>query len=802
MTLASDIKYAARSLRRTPGITALAVLILALAIGANTALFSLLDAAVLRPLPFWQPNDLAGITQVRTETGEDAQVSALDYLDWRKQATSFSELAAWREWSQALTGLGDPEELGTVRVTANFFTTLGVAPMLGRSFHAEEDQEGRHHVALLSHGFWQQRLASDPAVVGRTLILDGSPFTVVGVMPAGFRFPDSDGVSLWTPMAFDSVELSRRTQRMFNVIGRLKAGTTVAAAQAELTTIGSRIALEDPRGTRGLSPRVSSSRDVLLPDSRVLLLLMSAVVLVLLIGCANVANLLLAKGAAQERGIAIRIALGASRAQVAGLALIESLILGLMSGALGLLFGVWLRDALLRLNPGMIPHWNPVTLDPTVLGFTLALSLAVALTAGMAPALRLRSAQVGSVLKQAPAAGSAGRGTVRARGLLVVSEISLAFVLAVGALLLVRTMQRLAEVEPGFRPNHLLAVNLSLSDTRYPEDARQREFFVRVLERVNGIPGVVSAAMVTTLPMNPVGIDYDLPLEVVGQPVTEEDRPRVDFRMASPRYFQTLGVGLLAGREFKAQDGPLAPRVMVINQTAARRLFANREPLGQEIEVPGGGRYAVVGIVHDVHHRGLEASPRPEMFVPFEQYYSHGNMSLVVRTVDEPATAAAAIAAQVHAIDRDQPVGVATPVTELIGASVSSRRFSTILLGSLASLGLLLAALGVYGVMAVSVSQRRAELGIRLALGAGPGTLMRMVVRQSMRFALIGILAGTVGAVVVTRWLTHLLYGVKPLDTLAMVGAALLLSVAALTAAILPARRAARVDPMVALRAE
>src|SRR5262245_53809550 len=295
MTLGNEIKHAARSLRRTPGITALAVVILALAIGANTALFSLLDAALLRPLPFWHPDDLAVVTQIRTETGEDAQVSALDYLDWKNQATSFSELAAWREWSHALTGMGDPEELGTVRVTANLFTTLGVAPMLGRSFHAEEDKQGGNRVALLSHGFWQQRWASDPGVVGRSLVLDGIPYTIVGVMPAGFRFPDSDGISLWTPMAFDSIELSRRTQRMFNVIGRLQAGTTLASVQAELGTIASRIALEDPRGSRGMSTRVSSARDVLLPDTRVLLLLMSSVVLVLLIGCANVANLLLAK---------------------------------------------------------------------------------------------------------------------------------------------------------------------------------------------------------------------------------------------------------------------------------------------------------------------------------------------------------------------------------------------------------------------------------------------------------------------------------------------------------------------------
>jgi predicted permease len=529
---------------------------------------------------------------------------------------------------------------------------------------------------------------------------------------------------------------------------------------------------------------------------------MSAVGLVLLIGCANVANLLLAKGASQERGIAIRMALGASRAQVVGLALLESLMLGLVSGALGLLFGVWLRDALLRLNPGLIPHWNRVALDPTVLGFTLTLSCVVALAAGLVPALRLRGTEVGGVLKQTAAGGTAGHGTVRARGLLVVSEIGLAFVLAVGALLLVRTMQRLSEVDPGFRPNRLLAMNLSLSDDRYPEDARQREFFVQVLERVKAIPGVVSAGLVTTLPMNPVGIDYDLPLQVVGQGIAEdEDRPRADFRMASPGYFQTLGVGLLAGREFTTQDGPLAPRVIVINQTAARRFFTGRDPLGQEIEIPGGGPYAVVGVVRDVRHRGLDAVPRPEMFVPFEQYYSHGNMSLVVRTVDEHA-ASAAIAAQVHAVDRDQPVGIATSMADLIDASVSSRRFSTILLGSLASLGLLLAALGVYGVMAVSVAQRRTELGIRLALGAGPGTLIRMVVRQSMRFALIGILAGVAGAAIVTRWLGHLLYDVKPLDVVALAGAGLLLGGAALTATILPARRAARVDPMVSLRAE
>lgn len=797
MGIFHDMRHALRALRRTPVATTAAVVTLGLAIGANSALFSLLEAALIRPLPFWQPERLATVESVSPETGEADQSSAGDYHDWRRATRSFAALAAWRSWGTALTGLGEPEELESVRVTANLFEVLGVSPALGRSFRPEEESPG-HRVALISDGFWRERLGADSAVLGRVLSLDGLPFTVIGVMPARFRFPDRDGIRLWLPMAFDSTELARRTQRMFEVIGRLAPGGSLRSAQTELARVSADLPRAPGRGA--WTVRLRSASETFRPDGKPLLLLMAAVGLVLLIGCANVANLMLARGLARAHATAVRAALGAGRARLITVPLLESLWLALFSGVAGLGVAVWVRELLLTLQPGLIPHWHRATLGGVGFGFAALLSLAAALSIGMLPALRAWTPDLGVLLRTGNPRGSDGRLERRLRAGLVTGQVALAFLLAVGGLLLVRTLERLSQVDPGFIPNHLLTTSLSLSDARYPNDASQRLALARVLEQVRGIPGVLSAAMVTTLPLNPVGIDHDLPVTVAGVPAAGDERPRADFRIASAGYFQTLGVPILRGREFTAEDDATGPRAMVVNQTMARQLFAS-DPLGREVKIPGG-TYRVVGIAGDVRHRGLDTPARPEMFVPPQQYSAYGSMSLLVRTMGEVGATAAAIRGAVHAVDPDQPLGPVRTMEELVGDSVAGRRFVAWLLGSLAGLGLVLAVLGVYAVMAVTISQRQRELGIRLALGAAPGAIAGGVLRQALWMVIPGICAGLAAALFFTRLLRAQLFEVSPLDGLSLAGAVLLLTGVGLLAGWLPARRAARLDPMSTLRAD
>jgi len=796
MSLIREVGYALRALVRTPVATVAAVLTLSLAIGANGALFSLLEVALLRPLPFWQPERLVSVSSLRPETGETDQSSAGDYLYWRSGAASVTDLAAWREWGMALTGLGEPEDLGTVRVTANLFQVLGVAPALGRGFDPVEELPG-HRVAVVSNGFWRERLGGDSGAISRRLTLDGLPYTVIGVMPSGFRFPDRDGISVWTSMAFDSVELTHRAQRMFDVIGRLAPGATVESAQAELTAITTRL----PRdaGQPAWTVALRTAPEAFRTDGSPLLLLMGAVGLVLLIGCANVANLMLARGLARSRMFAVRAALGASRARLAQVPLLEILWLAIFAGVGGVAVAVWTRDLLLALRPGLVPHWHPVAMNLRTFGFAGLISALAAMAAGALPMLRAWSPDLGSLLRQAGERGSEGPLERRLRAGLVTGQVVLAFLLAVGCLLLVRSLDRLSRVDPGFVPTRLLTTTISLAESRYRDDVTQRLGYLRMLEQVRTVPSVLSAALVTTLPLNPVGIDHDLPVTIAGAEQPSEP-PQADFRMASAGYFETLGVPLLRGRGFGPQDNETGDRVMVVNATMARQLFAG-DPLGRTVRIPGG-TYTVVGIVGDVRHRGLDHPARPEMFVPPAQYYAYGSMSLVVRTMGETSGTAVAIRRAVHAVDPEQPVGEVRTMEELVDDSVAGRRFLAGLLTTLALLGLVLAALGVYAVMAVTISQRRRELGIRLALGATPEAITTRVLREAMGMVLPGIGAGLLAALFATRLLQAQLYEVSPLDGLSLAGAATLLTVVALLAGWLPARRAARIDPMTTLRAD
>jgi putative ABC transport system permease protein len=799
MSLTADIRVALRSLKRRPGFVTAAVATLALGIGANTAIFGIVNAVLLEPLPFSDPERLVVLSEENTREGRQDDVSASNFMDFR-ESQSLAGMAAWRQWGFALTGSGEPRELAAVRASANIFQVLGVSPSIGRGFDSTEEAAGRDQVAVISDGFWRESMGADPAVLGRTIVLDGKPHRVIGVMPAAFRFPDDQSVALWVPLSLADHEREYRAQRMFNVIGRLGPGRTLAQAEGEIRVIADRLSSQYPETNGGWSARLASARDVLVGSQRPLVILLVAVSLVLAIACVNLVNLLLARGADRRKEIAVRVALGAGRGNIMRQLVLESLLLGVAGGAAGLLLALWGMRLFVVLEPGIIPAWNEVSLDWRVLFFGTAAALLSSLVSGLLPARQVLRSDLNSSLKDA---GNLSAGPVRQRlrQALVVSEVALAFILVVGAGLLIHSLYRLQQVDPGFRSDRLIVSSVSLAETRYPDETDQHTFFQRLLESLSAHPDIDGAALVTTLPMNPVGIDHDMGYVVAGaEPAGEGQEPQADFRIASAGYFTLLGVPLRSGREFSSQDREGAPRVMVVNETMARIGFPDGRPLGKKVTT-GGFEFEVVGVVADVHHRGLDQAPRPEMFVAEPQIYSYGNMSVVVRGRSEES-GAAAIKQAVAAIDRDQPIGAVTTVGDLLSDSVSRRRFNLILLSIFAAVGTALAAIGIYGVIAYSVGQRTRELGIRSALGANHASLMGLVLGSGLRLAAVGIGLGLGGAVALTRLLQSQLFQLSPLDPIAFGGTGLLLGLVALGASWIPARRTLKVDPLTALRHE
>ncbi|HEX7049876.1 MAG TPA: ABC transporter permease [Longimicrobiales bacterium] len=809
-TILRDLRYAARQLLKRPGFTAIAVLALALGIGANTAVFSVVDAVLLEPLPFKEPERLMVLWEQETAVPDrpPEPTSAATFQDWRAQSRTFDELAAWVYSGFALTGAGEPEEIGTVRASANLFRLLGVEPALGRAFLPEEEQPGRHRIVILSHGLWQRRFGGDPGILGRSLTLDGEPYAVVGVMPAGFRFPDDDDVGMWVPLSYLPYELRSRGQRMFNVVGRLAADATLEQAQNEMSTIAGRLAVQYPEAHRGWDVLVQPAREVVIGETRpALLVLLGAVAFVLLIACANVASLLLARAADRQREIAVRSALGASRRRLVRALLVESGLVALLGGAAGLLLAVWGLDLILALAPEGLPRWNVIRIDGDVLAFTTFAAAATALLAGLAPALNASRAAPASALREGSDRTTEGAGGRRLRHAMIVAEVALSIVLLVGAGLLIRSFHRLSNVDPGFDADHLLAAAIFLPDNRYPDDARQIHFFESLLERVRSLPGVTSVGAVTTLPMNPVGIDHDMPFRVPGTPEALADPlPQADFRIASEGYFRTMGIPLLRGRGFTARDRADAPCVIVVNETFVQRFLPpGSDPLRESVVIgddPGDPACDIIGVVGNVRHRGLDAVPRPEFYVAFRQVYSYGTLTLAVRTTRDPLALAQAVKEQVFALDPALPVAELATMDALVADSVADRRFHLSLLGAFAALAVILAASGIYGVISYTVAQRTREIGIRIALGARRGEVLRAVLGQGARLAALGAAFGLAGALLLTRSLAGMLYEVSPTDPLTFGGVAAVLAAIALLASWLPARRAARVDPMVALRSE
>src|SRR5262245_53486481 len=810
-TLIQDLRFGARILLKKPGFTLIAVITLALGIGANMTIFSVVNAVLLRPLPYQNPEQLALIWgKLPAHVSGNVGASAPEFADYRDQNLVFSSVAAYTSSSFDLSGVGEPERIVGTFVSASLFPLLDVQPALGRAFLNEEDRPGHDRVVIVSHGLWRRRFAGDPDVIGRSVTLDGQSHTIIGVAPAGFRFPDVDTES-WKPIAFTAEDLSEneRGSHYLSVIARMKPGVTIAQAQADMAALARRMQQQHPmyyEADSGWGTTVVSLREETVGDARLALLaLFGAVGCVLLIGCANVANLLLARASTRRREMAIRAAMGGRPWRIIRQLLTESLLLALAGGALGTLIAVWGVEAVAELSASSLPRVNEINIDGRVIGFMLAITLATGLLFGLAPAWQSAKPDLNESLKEGGVKGAASGGRHRLRGLLVVVEIAIALVLLVGAGLMVKSLYRLQRVELGFNPSHALTMRLSLPEAKYPEPQRQRDFYERLLNRIAALPGVKAAGAINFLPLSGTGNQRSFLID--GKP---EPKLNVGFRLVSADYFRAMGVPLRAGRLIDDRDRENVPRVAVVNETFARVFLANEDPLGKRIKLGSShGPFpwlTIAGVVGDVRHSGLDVETRPEMYVPYLQGLLPGwgvpPMFLVVRSESEPSSLISAVRGVVQELDRDQPVYGVASMEQLLSRSTLQRRFNMTLLAIFAGLALILAGVGIYGVMAYAVTERTREIGIRMALGAQTSDALKLVIRQGMRLTLVGVALGLMGAFALTRLLKNLLFNVTPTDPLTFLMIVSLLTSVALLASWIPERPAAEVDPMIALRCE
>ncbi|MGH9837363.1 MAG: ABC transporter permease [Blastocatellia bacterium] len=797
-TLWQDLRYGARMLMKKPGFTLIAVLTLALGIGANTAIFSVVNGVLLRPLPYLDSEQLTWVWMDNRQEGIAEDIASWpNFEDWRAHNQSFQGMAGVRDRRFNLTGTGEPEELNGANVSANFFDLMRVGPQYGRAFSAEEEQEGRDQVVVIGHGLWQQRFGGDAQLVGQTLSLNGQPHTIIGVMPPGFQFPNK--TEIWKPLVPDAQLRTARSAFWLPVIGRLKPGVTRAQAQTEMTGIAQRLEQQYPNSNRGFGVNVVLMHEQLVGKLRTALwVLLGAVACVLLIACANVANLLLARAAARQKEVAIRAALGASRGRVVRQLLTESVLLAAVGGGLGLLLARWGLDALVALAPSDLPRAASITIDRRVLFFTLGLSLLTGVVFGLAPALQSSKLALSEVLKEG--GRGTGGGGQRTRSALVVAEIALALVLLVSAGLLLRSSWRLQQVNPGFNPERVLKVRLSLPPSKYREGAQAAAFYQQLLERLRALPGVQAAGATSSVLLNKVHNSSGILIE--GRPAPNGPRPELPMDSVSPGYFQAMDMPLVQGRQFNEQDKADGLPVAIVNETMARRFWPNEDPLGKRFNFGDGGRWwTVVGVVRDSRRQGLDAPVRIESFLPHTQRPLRA-MEVVLRTTDHPLAMTRTVRSAVWSLDGDLPVSEIQSVEQMLGARVAPRRFNLLLLGLFALVAMLLAAVGIYGVMAYSVTQRTHEIGIRMALGAGQGAVLKLVVGHGMVLTLLGVATGLAGAFALTRLMTILLFGVSATDPLTFSVIALLLLLVALLACWIPAQRATKVDPMIALRCE
>ena len=809
-TLIQDFRYGARMLLKNPGFTVVAVLALALGIGANSAIFSVVNTVLLRPLPYQDPDGLVMVWEDDTKGGYPRNTpAAANYVDWRDQNQVFEGMAAIADQTFNLTGTGEPERISGKRVSANLFPLLGVEPQLGRAFLPEEDQPGGNRVAVLSHGLWQRRFGSDASITGKPLTLNGESFTVVGVMPPHFQFPSRED-ELWVPIAFTSQEAANRGRHYLKVIARMKPGVTLQQAQTEMTAIAARLQQQYPDQNTDLGATITPLHEHVVGDIKpALLVLLGAVGFVLLIACANVANLLLARAAVRQKEISIRVALGAGRLRLVRQFLTESILLAGLGGAVGLLLAVWGISILTAFIPDNISQAKAITMDVEVLLFTLGISLLTGLIFGLAPALQASRFNLNETLKEGGRDSAAGSRGNRIRGLLVIAEVAVSLILLIGAGLLVNSFLRLRNVDPGFRADNLLTMQIELPQLKYPDHARRTAFYTELLRRVESLPGVKSAAVTTNLPLYSQGNSITFGIEGRPDPAPGQGkRPGVVTRVISPHYFQTMGIQLLQGRQFNEQDKVDAPAVAVINETMARRFWPDGDFIGKRI-TPGpvtstspDDWITIVGVAKDVRQFELMTDPKPQMYLSYVQAGFFSPRDLVVSTNVEPLSMATAVRRAVWDVDKDQPVSKIRTMQDIVSESVARQRFSMLLLGIFSGVALVLAAVGIYGVMSYSVTQRTREFGIRMALGARTFDVVKLAVGGGLKLIFIGILIGLAAAYVLTRVMASLLYGVSATDPTTFVTISLVLVGVAVVASFIPARRATKVDPMVALRAE
>jgi putative ABC transport system permease protein len=808
-TLWQDLRYSARMLLKKPGFTLVAVLTLALGIGANTAIFTILNAVVLRPLDFDHAERLVVCWESNPEKNfPRLTVSALNFTDWQTQNHVFERMAVFKDADLTLSGVGEPELLKGVAMTAEMFPLLRVKPALGRSFTAAEDQPGREQVVVLSHKLWQRRFGGEVGVIGRNFKLNGKDYTVIGVMDASFKFP-TPNYEVYVPIAFTPKDLTQRGKKNYGVVARLKDGVTLAQAQSEISAITERIKQTDPEGNAGFGALLQSLQALYAEDAgELLLVLFTAVGFVLLIGCANISNLLLARAAARQKEIAIRLSVGASRWRVIRQLLTESLCIALLGGALGLILAAWGKDLIVALEPDELFRVKDVGIDYAVLAFTLLLSLLTGLLFGLVPAIQASNPNLNETLKDAghSATGSARRH--RIRNLLVISEVALSIVLLVGAGLMFRSIRAMRAVNPGFNPHNLLTMMLTLSDKRYPDAAKRAAFFDQLLPKLEALPGVQAVGLTNQLPISEDDSQTDFEVEGRPKKAKKDDFDITSRRSINPAFFSALNMRLLHGRVFTERDNQTGPLVAIINETMAKRYWPNEDPLGKRLSFDNQENKEkkplwreIVGVVNDVKHQGLNKPPVAEVYYPYVQRPEE-TVFLAVRSTIDPKGLIAAIRRQVLNQDAEQSLSGVETMEERLTTFIASDRMIVLLLGLFAALALVLAALGIYGVIAYAVAQRTHEIGIRMALGAQTSDVLRLVLKQGMLPALLGVAVGLLLALGLMQLMKTMLFGVKATDPLTFVAVTGLLAGVALLACWLPARRATKVDPMIALRYE
>ena len=809
--LLQDLRYGVRVLRKSPGFAAIAVLTLALGIGANTAIFSVADAVLLKPLRFADPASLAIVWEKLPKYGVDRNtVSPANFLDWQEQSRAFSGMAAFLDQPVNLTGAGQPEQMDIERVSPNFFSVLGVEPMLGRGFVAEEGQPGKGNVAILSYSLWKSKFAGEPDIIGKSIQLNGESSAVIGVAGPDFDWYISDfsfghqKPELWAPLESEPSWHDRaKLGRFLRVVGRVKPGLSLAQAQAQMDVLAADLAARYPAHNTGWGVAIVPLREELSGSFRpALLILLGAVGLVLLIACANISSLLLSRATGRRREIAIRVALGASRSRIVRQLLAESVLLGLAGGALGTFFAVWATGALIHSAPANLLDFAQITVNWRIFAFAAGVTLLAGLLAGFLPSFMASRGEAASALPEGGRTSSAGRKSLLVRSAFVVAEIGLALVLLAGSSLLIQSFFRLIHVDTGFQASHLLTFQISLPATKYDDQARGA-FFTELLDKIRALPGAISASADVTPPFSGVGAATDF--SIVGEPpLPPGEAHGTSVRVIEPDYFRTMGIPLLSGRTFSEREFAEQLNVVVVSKAFAEKYFPGKNLIGQKVVIDMKDENLpneIIGVVGNVHLSDLATAPYPMAYWPYPEIH-YSSMSVVVRTATPPLSLVESIRQVLAQMDKDQPMAKIATMDQMIGDSVARSRFTTLLLSCFAALALVLASIGIYGVMAYSVAQRTHEIGIRLALGAQRAEVLRLVLGQGARLAAMGVAIGVVAALALARLMTSLLYGVRAHDPLTFAGVALVLTIVALAACYVPAYRATRVDPIVALRHE